>query len=273
MMPERKFRASSRASLASAALALALLLISAAGAAQSRHPGRGASPKPAAVVADPPAPFKVGELLNYRVGWSTFSSAATVELSVAERRDLYGWNTFHLRALAHTLNPVRSLFVIDDQFDSYSDAQNLASRQYEMYLHELGKTKTSVYHLTQPGAPPRGEGPSVIVLPGTLDPLGVLYAIREADWQRVPQLSALVFDGHEVYQMQAHREASGESVSVAAGNFSATRIAIRVFQNGEEVPDTDFRLWLAHDSARTPVLLEATLPFGTLRIELTSAHE
>jgi hypothetical protein len=30
-----------------------------------------------------------------------------------------------------------------------------------------------------------------------------------------------------------------------------------------------FTLWLANDASRTPVLVEAEIPFGTSRIELT----
>ena len=57
-------------------------------------------------------------------------------------------------------------------------------------------------------------------------------------------------------------------VTVPAGQFTATRIAIHVSERGIELPDTHFWLWLAHDAARTPVLIEAEVPFGTARVEL-----
>ncbi len=66
-------------------------------------------------------PFKAGEKLNYQVGWSAFLSAASVQLSVPEQRDFYGSNTWHFRATAHTQGTARSLFTIDDEFDSYTD--------------------------------------------------------------------------------------------------------------------------------------------------------
>src|ERR1700687_3984567 len=90
------------------------------------------SKKPA---PDAPVPFRAGETLHYQVAWATFTSAASVQLSVPERRDLFGWGTWHFRASAHTLSTVRSLFPIDDQFDSYTDTATLESRQYEMYLN------------------------------------------------------------------------------------------------------------------------------------------
>ena len=50
-------------------------------------------------------PFRVGETLNYRVSWATFSSAASVQVSIPEHRDLFGWGTWHFRASIHTRKP------------------------------------------------------------------------------------------------------------------------------------------------------------------------
>jgi hypothetical protein len=239
----------------------------------ARSPSR--PPKEASDSRDPKLthPFKVGEKLDYRVGWANFSSAASVRLTVAERRNLYGWDTWHLQALAHTVSPVRSLFVIDDQFDSYTDAQTLASHQYEMYLRELGKRLDSVFLLTASGTPPRGNGPSVVVPPGTRDPVGAFYSLREVDWQHVPEVRMPVYDGRELYEMSARLQVPRQQLAVAAGSYAASKIDIRLYQHGREIAQTHFALWLALDAARTPVLVEADLPFGTLRVELTGAGE
>ncbi len=68
---------------------------------------RPAAKEPSVTTETSPAPFRIGEKLTYRIAWANFSSAATVQLAVAERRDLHGWDTWHLRAQAHTLSPVR----------------------------------------------------------------------------------------------------------------------------------------------------------------------
>ena len=243
-------------------------------ATQSGKPKAGkfeASRKPA--VAEAPVPFRVGETLRYEVAWAAFSTAASVQLNIVERRDLTGWSTWHFRAGAHTENTVRSLFVIDDQFDSYTDSTSLESRQYEMYLNEMGKKQDRVYHLLPVGQPSRGSVPLTIVAPGTRDPLGVLYALRGVDWQKTPEFRAPVYDGHDVYDLRAHVEAAGESVTVTAGKFTASRIAIKLYQHDKEVGGMTFSAWLAQDAAHTPVLMKADLPFGSLRVELTSASQ
>lgn len=218
-------------------------------------------------------PLKIGEKLDYRVSWTSFSSAASVELKVAERRVLYGWDTWHLVAVAHTLSPVRSLFVVDDQFDSYADAATLESHQYEMHTRELGRQQDLIMRLVAQGLPPRGPAPAIIVLPGTRDPVGALYSLRMVDWQHTPEFRAPVYDGKQLYEMRAVLEAPHEQISVIAGTYAAVRIGIHLYEHAREVTGTHFELWMALDTARTPVKIEAEVPFGTLDAELTSASQ
>jgi hypothetical protein len=224
-----------------------------------------------AAVTEQSAPFRVGEILNYRVSWSAFTTAASVQLSIPERRDLFGWQTWHFRAIAQTQGPVATLFPVDDQFDSYTDAASLETRQFEMHLNELGKISDQVMHFTIVGQKTKAPGPTVIVQQGTRDGLGALYSLRMVDWQRTPEQRALVFDGHEIFDMRARRDGSPESITVPAGTFTASRVSVTVFQNEKEVSAIHVAVWLASDAARTPVVLEATLPFGTLHAELVPA--
>ncbi len=224
-----------------------------------------------AALKEQPMPFRVGESLNYRVSWSAFSAAASVQLSVVERRALFGWQTWHFRAVAQTLSPVSTLFPIEDQFDSYTDTESLECRQFETHLNELGKISDQVLHLVATGQKSRAPGASVVVMPGTRDALGALYALRAVDWQRTPELNATVYDGKDIFDMRAQRDSPGEAVTVPAGNFTASRISIRVFQHDKEVTAIHIAVWLATDAAHTPVVLQATLPFGTLRAELIPA--
>lgn len=218
-------------------------------------------------------PFRAGETLNYRVSWAAFSTAASVQLNVTERRVLFGWQTWHFRARAQTLSPVSTLFPIDDQFDSYTDAESLESRQFETHLNELGKISDQVLHLVATGQISRAPGASVVVLPGTRDPLGALFALRAVDWQRTAELDAPSYDGKDVFEMRARRDSPGEAVTVPAGNFTASRISIRVFQHEKEVTAIHIAMWLATDAVHTPVVLQATLPFGTVRAEMIPAPQ
>jgi len=237
------------------------------------HSAAKAKADPAPAPREQPMPFRSGETLNYRVSWAAFSEAAKLQLVVPEQRDLYGWHTWHFRGESHTLSTVRSLFPIDDQMDSYTDVFSLESRQFETHLNEFGKEKNEVDHLTASGQISRAPAPIVIVLPGTRDPLGALYTLRSVDWQHTPDFRAPVFDGHNLLEMRASRDSAAEPVKVPAGAYSASRILIHVFQNQKELTDLRLTMWIASDSARTPVAMQADLPFGMIRAELTSASQ
>jgi Protein of unknown function (DUF3108) len=217
-----------------------------------------------------PMPFRIGETLNYDVSWSAFSSAATVQLCVPERREILGSRTWHFRAAAHTLSPLRAFLPMDDQIDSYTDASTFESRQYETYLFEMGKQDNQILHFVVPGQSRRPSAPAVVVSPGTLDPLGALYMLRHVDWQRTPEFRAPVFDGADLVEMRAHLDVANEIVAVNAGNFSVACISVHGYQRGEELKQESLSICFANDAARTPILLEAEIPLGSVRVELSS---
>jgi hypothetical protein len=123
------------------------------------------------------------------------------------------------------------------------------------------------------GKEPAPAGASVArVLPGTRDPLGMMEYLRSVDWSSTRQVRSPVYDGRNLYEVRAERTGTAE-VTVAAGSYSTTGIEIRVFENGVEKNDARFTLYLAKDAGRTPVLLEAVMPFATARVELVRRTE
>jgi len=218
------------------------------------------------------SPLRPGEVLEYTADVSKVSNVANLRLQVAERGKFLGKNSWHLRAFAHTENPLRMVFALDDEFDSYSDAGTMASLQYEMHLDERGQKVESVQRMTVTGKEPAAaDATETRVLPGTRDPLGMMQYLRSVDWAKTPEVRSPVYDGRKLYDVRAKVAGTSEAVSVPAGSFKATKIELRVFDDGVEMKDAKFALYLANSAARTPVLLEAVLPFATARVELKSS--
>src|SRR5690349_8593379 len=263
--------------VAPAFLTIVGVLVLGAALAPAVQLGRPTRKTSAAANKQPPrdaaVPFNPGERLSYRVIWSKFSvNAATIQLAVVERRDFFGRAAWHFRALAQTIDTMHIIYPLDDQLDSYTDAAQLSSIQYEMYLHEQGKQQTSSWRLISDGSPAPANVAAARVSPGTRDPIGLLYVLRAADWKSAPQFRAPVFDGNNLYEVVAHLQFSSEQAIVPAGQFSASRISVQVYDHGQELPSTRFNIWLAQDTLRTPVLLEAELPIGTARLEMTAKN-
>ena len=221
------------------------------------------------VLSQASIPFAAGELLTYRLTWSVFSNAATVQLMVVEKRDLFGIPAWHFRASAHTQVPLRSLAEIDDQFDSYADAATLESRQYETYLNELGEKENTVLQLASIRQAARGHASVVLVKPRTRDPLAVLYVLRAVDWGRTPEFRAPVYDGEDLYEMRARVELLEDAISVSGKEVTATKIAVVLFRGGYQ-SRTRCWIWLSRDAERVPLVIQAQLPYGSVRGELVS---
>jgi len=253
-------------------LLAAVLALASYGFAQKSKPSK-KHMKPLAAPVAPvflPVPFRSGENLEYRVLLSKYAlNAAKIETLVVEQRNFFGRPAWHFRAIAHTLDTTRTLFPLDDQFDSYTSAVNLFSLQFEMYLHEQGKSQTNLYRMTSEGDPAPADATAVRAAPGTRDAIGFLYDLRAADWQNTPELKAPIFEGRRIYDAVARIDTPQGTVTVPAGTFPAFRVSIRLFDHGREVTDTRLWIWFTKEAARTPVLVEAEIPFGTARIELT----
>jgi hypothetical protein len=218
-------------------------------------------------------PLRSGEVLEYTANVANLTNVADLTLQVREHRPFFGKNAWHLQASAHTENPLRMIFTLDDQFDSYSDASTMASLQYEMHLNERGEKVESVQRMTTTGTEP--APPHVTearVLPGTRDPLGFLQYLRNVDWPKTGQVRGPVYDGHALYDVRAELAGTGQVVTVPAGSYKAAKIEIHVFQDGQEMKDAHFTMYLAGNAVHTPLLLEAVMPVATAKVELVHAR-
>jgi uncharacterized protein DUF3108 len=217
---------------------------------------------------------RTGETLDFSANVPKLNSVvANLRIKVGERRSIAGKDVWHLQAFAHTENPYRMVFELDDEFDSYSESTNLTSLKYEMHLNERGQKVDTVERMTSSSREPAPANEvAARVLPGTRDPIGLLMYLRSVDWGATKEVKSPVFDGHKLYDVRAALAGKGQSVSVAAGKYSTTKIEIHVMENGVEMKDAHFLLYLADGAERLPVLMEAVLPVATARVELVKAR-
>src|SRR5208282_3669276 len=223
--------------------------------------------------AEPGFMLRPGRSLEFAANLTKLNSTvANLKIVVAEKRNFYGKSSWHLQAFAHTENPYRMVFELDDQFDSYSEAGDFASQQYEMHLSERGQKVDSVQRMvSSPKEPAPADATAARVPAGTRDPLGLMQYLRGVDWGKTPEIKSPVYDGRKFYEVRAVLLSKSEAVKVPAGDYMATKIEIHVYNNGVEMKDAHFLLYLSNSAARIPVLLEAVLPIATARVELTKA--
>src|SRR5467141_2218325 len=211
------------------------------------EPGDRAAPE------DASAPWRSGEVLEFAADVANLSNVANLRLQIVDRRDFFGKSAWHLQAFARTENPLRMVFELDDQFDSYSDAANLSCLQYEMHLDERGEKQESIQRMTTTGAEPAAANVTPTrVVAGTRDPLGLMQYLRTVDWEKVREVRGPVYDGHKLYDVRAAYAGAAGGIAVPAGTFATSKIDLRVFDTGVELKDAHFTLYLASNPARTP---------------------
>ena len=239
-------------------------------AASANQPSESPAKKPA---PEPPFAPQPGEDLQFAASLAKVGNVASLRLQVIDKKELNGKPAWHFQATAKTQNAMRLIFELDDRFDSFSEGNSFTGVQYEMHLNERGQKVQSIQRLTNTGKEPPPPGMSAaVVLPGTRDPLGMMQYLRSVNWDPTREVKSPVFDGRKLYDVRAKLIGTSEVV-VPAGRFNAATIDVRVFDNGAEMKDAHFTLYLAHDAERTPVLLQAVLPFAEARVELQSKGE
>src|SRR5579859_2115097 len=231
---------------------------------------------PAKKTAPAPEPAfvpQLGEDLQFAASLAKVGNVASLRLQVVDKKESNGKPEWHFQATAKTQNAMRLIFELDDRFDSFSEGNSFTGVQYEMRLSERGQKVQSIQRFTSTGRETAPAGMSAaVVLPGTRDPLGMMQYLRSVNWDSTREVKSPVYDGRKLYDVRARLIGTSEVV-VPAGRFTAATIEVRVFDNGVEMKNAHFTLYLAHDAARTPVLLQAVLPFAEARVELQSKSE
>jgi len=236
-------------------------------------PGKPSEPAAKKGPLEPSFSPKTGEVLQFSASLAKVSNVASLRLEVMDKKEMNGKPAWHFQATAKTQNAMRLIFELDDRFDSFSEGNSYTGVLYEMHLSERGQKVQSIQWLTTTGKEPAPAGASAtIVLPGTRDPLGMMQYLRSVNWDKTTQVKSPVFDGRKLYDVRAKLIGTSEVV-VPAGRYTTATIEIRVFDNGVEMKDAHFTLYLANDAGHTPVLLQAVLPFAEARVELQEKSE
>jgi hypothetical protein len=236
-------------------------------------PGKPSGPAAKKTPIEPSFSPQAGEVLQFSASLAKVSNVASLRLEVVDKKEMNGKPAWHFQATAKTQNAMRLIFELDDRFDSFSEGNSYTGVQYEMHLSERGQKVQSIQRFTTTGKEPPPPGASAaVVLPGTRDPLGMMQYLRSVNWDKTTQVKSPVFDGRKLYDVRAQLIGTSEVV-VPAGRYTTATIEIRVFDNGVEMKDARFTLYLANDAAHTPVLLQAVLPFAEARVELQEKSE
>jgi hypothetical protein len=214
------------------------------------------------------APFIIGERLTYHVSWSSFPSAARIELEVAGQGQFFGQESYQLQTKVETLGQVRSLFGdIENQYTSYVSLRNAVPHRTVGSIRQGQKQTEEITVFDQSKRQAVFSDDSTIAIPsGTYDLTSLVYGLRLLPLSDGSKLKLNALYGKEVIEFEAVVKGR-ERVVTQTGAYNT--IHIKFYPKGKYGKYRGY-LYLSDDNRRLPVMVKARLEFGEVRAELTS---
>jgi len=228
--------------------------------------------------AERPVPFKVGEVLSYDVGWSSYLTAGTATVEVRSKDPSFDSVAYHVVAEGRPTSFVAALYTLYYKVDTLLDAYTLLPQRASTYSEEGKRRRTASTRFDQAAHTARYEvrtrtvlTKDVAVPPNTQDALSAIFLIRTLPLRDKFSLTVPVVNGDDVYRVQVV-VAGRENVTTPLGQFAAWKVT-PVVTNAQGAPDArTFALWIADDAKRLPLKLEAEMPVGRFVLSLREAR-
>lgn len=221
-------------------------------------------------------PFYPGETLIYGIKWGIIPVGEGV-LSVHPIREVNGQDAYHFE-LKVTSYPFLDLFYkVRDKISSYV-AMDLTRSYYYRKNQREGRTQRDIivefdWDTNQAGYSNFGkQKPPVDILPGTLDPLSLVYFARLQDLDQIDEISVPVTDGKKCIIGKANI-VKRENITIEGEVFDTYLLEPEIEEIGgvfEKVKNAKIRVWLTADDRRIPVRVESKVPVGSFTAELIS---
>ena len=250
-------------------------------AAQARQgaPRGGRAAAPPAPAAEMKVPFATGETLTYNVGWSTYFTAGTATMRVAERRTL-GTNraAYILVAEGKPGTILSKLYDLYYKAETQLDTRSLLPLTASVFSKEGSRTRVKTTHFSGAGRTADYEVRTTTlnkrqlsVQPYTQDALSALYVIRTLPFKAPDMVRMPVTSGGDVYRVTLNYGAP-ESVSTPAGSFQAWKVSISAIDQDNKPAARSMTVWFSNDARKLPVKMEAGLPVGSFTLTLSSVR-
>jgi Protein of unknown function (DUF3108) len=213
------------------------------------------------------SPYRVGEKLTYNVSFSSFPSAAHVEVEVVSRGMHYGRDAIQLRAHVETTGVINvALFAINNDYVSYIDPNTGLPFRSQETVRDALRTADAVQDFSQPGGneaiPPKQKG-----FPGTYDLLSAFYRARALPLANGATYNFTVRGEGTDYPAEL-RVVGRDVIRTNVGSFPTIVTEIKA----KTSPLKNLRFYFSDDERRVPVLMSARLKSGELTAELAGSE-
>ncbi len=212
--------------------------------------------------------YRAGERLTYNVSFSSFPSAAHVEVQVLSRGLFFGRYAFQLRAHVETSGVVNvALFSINKDFTTYVDPESGLPFRAQEVVHDAAKSADDFQDFNQPAGTIAAPARQAVV-PGTYEFVSAFFRARALPLSDGAIYNFLIRGASGDYQTEL-KVIGRESIKTNVGSFNTIVAQIRIANNS---PLKNFKVYFSDDERHVPVLLTGRISTGELRAELAGSE-
>ena len=212
-------------------------------------------------------PFKPGEKLIYEGNWNKIP-AGELTLEVLPRKTINGIESYHFAMITKTNSTVDLIYKIRDRQDSYVDAGMTKSIFYSKKTESKHPRDVHVnFDWTKQEATYTNFGkkkPPVKILPGTFDPLALLYIIRLQNLKENSKIHIPLTDGKSSYEIKAI-VGKKDIITIEGKRYNVVEITPDM-----EMSDTlktvtkkkappQFKMWVTADEKKIPLRIRSKM--------------
>jgi len=222
-------------------------------------------------------PFRPGERLTYQLKWS-FVTVGEAVLEVLPVETVNGLKAYHFVLTAQTNSLADHFYKVRDRIDAYTDLEITRSILYIKKQRE-GKTHGDVVvnfdwkKMTAQYANFNKKKDPISILPGSFDPLSILFYARLVDIKENEVFKRPVTDGKKCITGIASI-IRREEIKLASGTYDTYLVEPDLEHIGgvfKKSKNAKIQVWITADKRRIPVMVKSKVVVGSFRGELTSA--
>ena len=216
--------------------------------------------------ADDSYPFKAGEKLLYDVSFAGIK-AGNAYLEVINDNESKIHNEIHIRFAAKTSFPFSSVYLIDDQIDTWLDINDLYTKKIKRSIKQGNYKKESETKNYYEKSISVTNKDTTLINGFLFDPYSLFYLLRTKPLILGQTITINTFNGKKITPIQIVTKAE-ETINTVFGSFNC--LVIKPFREGSTLLKNkgDMMIWFSNDKKRLPIQIKIKLQYGSMLLKI-----
>ena len=216
--------------------------------------------------ADDSYPFKAGEKLHYDVSFAGIK-AGNAYLEVINDNESKIHNEIHIRFVAKTSFLFSSVYLIDDQIDTWLDINDLYTKKIKRSIKQGNYKKESETKNYYEKSISVTNKDTTWINGFLFDPYSLFYLLRTKPLILGQTITINTFNGKKITPIQIVAKAE-ETINTVLGSFNC--LVIKPFREGSTLLKNkgDMMIWFSNDKKRLPIQIKIKLQYGSMLLKI-----